>query len=169
MARCLVVATVIAGGCTWVTAQSLPQVRVDADGLGPRPIEELTQATITRQYALAWHDLASALELGRTEKLGEEFIGFEKDRLVRRVTDQNQAGVHVRIVDHGHRLKAVFYSTDGTAIQLIDYAQLEVQTFDGGRLIDRQNAPHHYVVLMTPGADRWYVRDIEEITPGSSK
>jgi hypothetical protein len=72
--------------------------------------------------------------------------------------------VHVRIVDHGHHLKAVFYSSDGAAMQLLDQAQLEIQTFDGNKLLDTQSAPHEYMVLMTPGADRWYVRDLEEVS-----
>ena len=40
----------------------LPQVHLDADGLAPRPIEELTGTTIARYYALAWRDLAGALD-----------------------------------------------------------------------------------------------------------
>lgn len=140
-----------------------PEVHLDAAGLAPRPIEQLTGMTIARHYALAWRDLAGCLESGRTEALSEEFIGFAKDRLNQRIAEQNQTGVHVRIVDHGHHLKAVFYSADGTAMQLLDEAQLEIQTFDGNKLLDTQNAPHDYIVLMTPGADRWYVRDLEEV------
>ncbi len=152
--------------CVLAIAQSsapihLPQVHLDADGLVPRPIEELTGTTVARHYALAWHDLAEAMESGRTEGLGEEFVGFAHDRLMRRIGEQEQAGLHVRIVDHGHHLKAVFYSTDGTAMQLLDQVQLEIQTFDGNKLLDTQNAPHQYIVLMTPGADRWYIRDLE--------
>jgi hypothetical protein len=146
---------------------SLPQVHLDADGLAPRPIEELTGTTIARQYALAWHDLAEALEFDRSGRIDEGFVGFAKDRLTQRISEQKEAGLHVRIVDHGHHLKAVFYSTDGTAMQLVDQAQLEIQTFDGNRLLDTQNASHSYVVLMTPGADRWYVRDLEEVSSKS--
>jgi hypothetical protein len=142
----------------------LPQVRLDAEGLAPRPIEELTGTSVARYYALAWRDLAGALESGRADGLAEEFVGFAKDRLVQRIADQKQTGVHVRIVDHGHHLKAVFYSTDGTAMQLLDQAQLEIQTFDGDKLLDTRNALHEYTVLMTPGADRWYVRDLEEVS-----
>jgi hypothetical protein len=145
-------------------AVQLPAVHLDADGLAPRSIEELTGTTIARHYALAWRDLAAALESGRAEGLGEEFVGFAKDHLTQRVAEQNQAGVHLRIVDHGHHLKALFYSSDGTAMQLLDQAQLEIQTFDGNRLLDTQNEPHEYMVLMTPGADRWYVRDLEEVS-----
>lgn len=153
--------------CALAMAQSspqihLPDVHLDADGLAPRPIEELTGTMIARHYAMAWRDLAEALESGRAGRLDEEFVGFAKDRLRQRVGEQKQAGVHVRIVDHGHHLKAVFYSTDGTAMQLLDQAQLEIQTFDGNKLLDTQNASHEYMVLMTPGADRWYVRDLEE-------
>jgi hypothetical protein len=146
-----------------IASESTPRGPPRRHGLAPRPIEELTGTTIARHYALAWRDLAGALESSQGEGLGEEFIGFAKDRL-----QQNRrakaAGVHVHIVDHGHHLKAVFYSTDGAAMQLLDQAQLEIQTFDGNKLIDTQNAPHEYMVLMTPGADRWYVRDLEEVS-----
>jgi glutamine amidotransferase-like uncharacterized protein len=49
-------------------------------------------------------------------------------------------------------------------MQLVDQAQLEIQIFDGNKLIDTQNVPQQYLVLMTPGADRWYVRDLEEVS-----
>jgi hypothetical protein len=49
-------------------------------------------------------------------------------------------------------------------MQLLDQAQLEIQTLDGDKLLDTQNALHEYMVLMTPGADRWYVRDLEEVS-----
>lgn len=145
-------------------AQSLPQVHLDAEGLTPRPIEQLTGTAIARDYALAWVDMVSALESGQPGSLNEEFVGFAKDQLAQRVAEQNRVGVHVRIVDHGHHLKAVFYSADGSAMQLFDSADLEIQIFDGGKLLDTESVPHEYVVLMTPGADRWYVRDLEEVS-----
>jgi hypothetical protein len=165
-------ASFMIAACVLAIAQSsapiqLPQVHLDAHGLAPRDIEELTGTTIARHYALAWRDMADALESDRSGRIEEEFVGFAKDRLTHRIAEQEQTGVHVRIVDHGHRLKAVFYSTDGAAMQLIDQAQLEIQTFDGNKLLDTQNAPHQYIVLMTPGADRWYIRDLEEVSAKS--
>jgi hypothetical protein len=162
--RFLKAASFVLAGCVLAAAQSSPRVHLDADGLAPRPIEELTGTAIARYYALAWHDLVGALDSNRADGLGEEFVGFAKDRLTRRIAEQTQTGVHVRIVDHGHQLKAVFYSTDGAAMQLIDQAQLEIQTFDGNELLDTRNAPREFLVLMTPGADRWYVRDLEEVS-----
>lgn len=149
--------------CVLMVSQSAPAVQLDADGLAPRSIEELTGTTIVRHYAQAWLDMADALDSGRVANLGDDFTGFARDRLIQRIAAQNRTGVHVRIVDHGHHLKAIFYSTDGTAMQLVDQAQLEIQTFDGNKLLDTQTAPHEYMVLMTPGADRWYIRDLEEL------
>jgi hypothetical protein len=141
---------------------SLPQVHLDAEGLAPRAIEDLTGTSIVRYYAQAWQDMATALESGQSGRLGEEFTGFAKDRLIKRIKEQNQTGVHIRMVDHGHQLKAIFYSSDGAEMQLVDHAQLEIQTFDGSKLLDTQSVPRQYMVLMTPGADRWYIRDLEE-------
>ena len=111
--------------CVLAMAQAAarpPEVHLDADGLAPRPIEELTGTRIAQCYAIAWQDLAQALEYGQPGNLGDDFTGFAKDRLIKRVAEQNQTGVHVRIVDHGHSLKAVFYSADGSAMQILDRA-----------------------------------------------
>ncbi len=166
--RLLTLASFVIAAGVLAVGQSAPEVHLDAEGLAPRAIEELTGTTIVRYYAQAWRDLATALDANRTDGLGEVFTGFAKDRLTKRIGAQTKTGVHVRIVDHGHRLKAVFYSTDGAAMQLIDQAQLEIQTFDGSKLLDTQNVPHEYMVLMTPGADRWYVRDLEEVSAAKS-
>lgn len=153
--------------CAPLLAQSAANVRFDAEGLAPRSIEPLTEKTIVRDYAVAWHDLAAALDSSNAGTLSEEFTGFAKDRFVQRIAQQKQTGIHVRMVDHGHQLKAVFYSTDGAAMQLIDRAQFEIQIFDGSKLLDSRDGSHEYMVLMTPGADRWYVRDLEEVAPQS--
>ncbi|MGA7294600.1 MAG: hypothetical protein WBW85_18855 [Terriglobales bacterium] len=161
------VASFVFAACVLVIAQSspqLPQVQLNAEGLTPRPIEELTGTAIARYYALAWHDLAMALESNQPDELGDEFVGFAKDRFTQRIAAQKQTGVHIQIVDHGHHLRALFYAADGTAMQLLDQAQLEIRIYDGNKLLDTENAPQEYMVLMTPGADRWYVRDLEEIS-----
>ncbi|MHB8817264.1 MAG: hypothetical protein ACYDAE_28930, partial [Steroidobacteraceae bacterium] len=67
--------------CALTAGQSAPPVHLDAEGLAPRPIEELTGTTVARYYALAWQEMAGALESGRTAGLGEEFIGVAKDRI----------------------------------------------------------------------------------------
>ena len=148
--------------CSAAGAQSLPQVSLNADNLGPRSIEQLTGTNITREYAMAWQALAQAMDQNRPDLLKEQFTGFARDHLSQRITDQQNNGLRTQIVDHGHHVKAVFYSEDGGAMQLVDEARIEVQVFDGSRMIDSNDKTRRYIVLMTPGADRWYVRNIEE-------
>ncbi|MGA8149648.1 MAG: hypothetical protein WB952_01630 [Terriglobales bacterium] len=154
----LTLAIAIAAG-----AQSLPQVNLNADNLRPRAIEQLTGTNLTRDYAIAWRGMEQALEQNRTDLLKGQFTGFAQDRLAQRIEDQRDNGLRMQIVDHGHRVKAVFYSLDGGAMQLVDDAQIQVRIFDGSRLVDSEDTSLRYIVLMTPGADRWYVRYLEQV------
>ena len=142
-------------------ADSLPQVSLSTENLGPRSIEDLTRKTIARDYALAWQTMAQALEQNRIDVLEGYFTGSAKDNLIRRVASQKQTGIRVRYGDLGHKLEAVFYSPAGDAMQLRDRANLQIQTFDGSKVIHSEQVTLQYMVLMTPGADRWLVRDLE--------
>ena len=71
--------------------------------------------------------------------------------------------MHVRYVDHGHQVKAFFYAPDGGEMQLLDKAQIEEQVLDGDKVIHQENSTQQYLVLMTPGADRWFVRSLEPV------
>lgn len=149
-------------------AGPLPSVVLNADQIGPRaPIEELTGRNIARDYAHAWQSLAMALEQNRSEFLEGYIVGIAHETFAHRIAEQKKAGLHVRIVDHGHKLVAGFYAPNGDAMQLHDTAQLEIQTFDGDKMIQQETIPAHYLVLMTPAADRWVVRLLEEV-PASS-
>jgi hypothetical protein len=145
-------------------ADSLPRVQLIADSIKPRPIEDLTGKNVARDYANAWKSLSEALDNNRTDVLNGYFTGFAKDALTRRVSDQQRAGIHTRFSDLGHRVKAVFYSADGGEMQLIDRAQLETQIFDGEKLVHKDMGAQYFLVLMTPGADRWFVRSLQPIS-----
>ena len=54
-------------------------------------------------------------------------------------------------------------------MQLIDEAQIEIQVFDGSKLIYSDSKPQRYLVLMTPGADRWYVRSLDSAKAAASQ
>ena len=144
-------------------ADSLPQVHLNADGIAPRAIEELTGHNVTRDYAYAWRDLAQALDKNRAAFLDAYFTGFAKDALIKRIADQQKTGIRVRYIDHGHQVKAFFYAPDGGEMQLLDKARIERQVLDGDSIIHQENTIQQYLVLMTPGADRWYVRALESI------
>ncbi len=159
----LVWATLIWNSDGSVRAASLPRVSLNAESIAPRPIEQRTGETVTRDYAHAWQDLAECLDANRTDLLNDYFTGTAKERLTKRITDQRKSGLRTQYVDHGHQVKAVFYSPDGGEMQLVDQAQIEVSVFDGQKPIFTANSTHKYLVLMTPGADRWYVRSLESI------
>jgi len=144
-------------------AEALPDVHLNADSLGPRSIEELTGRNITRDYAFAWRDLGQALNTNQKSLLKDYFTGFAKDDFSHRIADQARNGLQTRYIDHGHKVKAFFYSIDGSAMQLLDQAQVEVQVLDGGKVIHQENGTQTYLVLMTPGADRWFVRSLQPI------
>ncbi|HZQ23025.1 MAG TPA: hypothetical protein VFA89_09510 [Terriglobales bacterium] len=144
-------------------ADALPQVRLNADKIAPRPIEELTGNNIVRDYSLAWQSLAEAMDQNRAELLDAYFTGFAKDRFSSTVADQKKNGLRTRYIDHGHNVQAFFYSPNGDAMQLRDTAQLEIQLFDGSKMIRQENVTLHYLVIMTPGADRWEVRSLEAV------
>lgn len=146
-----------------VQAASLPKVVLSAESLAPRPIEQRTGEAVTHDYAQAWQDLADGLDTNRTDLLGDYFTGEAKLRFTQRIKDQRNAGLRTRYQDNGHHVKAVFYSVDGGEMQLEDEVQLEVQIFDGQKMIYTSNSPQKYLVLMTPGSDRWYVRCLESV------
>ena len=140
-------------------ASSLPQVELNAENVGPRAIEELTSKTIARDYANAWKSMAEALDKNRPDLLDGYFTGFAKDKLAQLIAQQKQTGVHIHYDDRGHKLDALFYSPSGDAMQLRDRAQLGIEVLDGGKVIHNEQGNVQYLVLMTPGADRWLVRD----------
>jgi hypothetical protein len=147
----------------FLRADELPQVRLNADKIGPRAIEELTGNNIVRDYALAWQTLAQAMDENRADLLEAYFTGFAKEKFGDTIADQRKNDLHTRYIDHGHNVQAFFYSPNGDAMQLRDTAQLEIQLFDGGKMLRQENVTLHYLVIMTPGADRWEVRSLEAV------
>jgi hypothetical protein len=142
---------------------ALPRVDIRVEKATPRDVEETTRAAIAREYAAAWKTMASALADNTTDGLGASFVGAAHDALAQRVGAQKKAGLSTRIIDHGHTLEAVFYSPEGSAMQLRDTAQLEQQYLDGGSIVHSETITQHYVVLMSVAEDRWKVRMLQEV------
>jgi len=165
LALLVVAGLLVTSAPIWISharaAGSLPDVELNADRVGPRAIEDLTRKSVARDYAYAWQTMAQGLAQDRADLLNAYFTGFAKQNLSRKIADQKRTGVQVQYTDMGHKLEALFYSPSGDAMQLRDNARLEIQILDGGKVIDREQVNLHYMVLMTPGADRWLVRDLE--------
>ena len=146
-------------------ASPTPRVALDASRVGPREIEDLTEHNIVRDYGFAWQALAEAREQNRTDLIDGYFTGFAHDDLKQAIQDQKQTGVRTRYIDNGHKLEAFFYAPGGDAMELRDTAQLQMQVLDGDKVIHDENVTVQYLVLMTPGADRWYVRVLQAVPP----
>lgn len=146
-----------------VSADDMPKVELSASNLQPRAIEDLTSKSVPRDYAHAWQTMAQALDSNQVDLVNGYFTGFAKDNLMQRIEEQKKNNIHVRYEDRGHKLQALFYSPAGDAMLLRDHAQLEMQILDGDKVIDREQLNIEYMVMMTPGADRWLVRDLRAV------
>jgi hypothetical protein len=144
-------------------ADELPQVKISAAGVAPRELEQATGESLVREYATAWKNLATALDENRTDLLNDDFVGTAKSRLEDEIASQRKNSLHQRTVDHGHQVDAVFYSSDGSAIELRDTAQLETQLLDGGKVVASRETPVHYLALLTVSDGRWKVRELVAI------
>ena len=142
-------------------SDEVPRVDLNADNIGPRQLEDLTAKSIPRDYALAWQSIAQALNENRTDALDAYLTGFAKDELTQRVKSQIKSGLHTRYQDRGHKLTAIFYAPAGDAMELRDQARLDMQVLDGSKVVYEEPVDRDYVVLMTPGADRWLVRQLQ--------
>ena len=140
-----------------------PAVEMDASAAQPRQVEDVTEKAITRDYANAWKIMETALSENRTDQLGGGFAGVAQDKLEKRVEGQRASNLHTRIIDRGHKLEAIFYSPEGSAMQVRDTAQLEIEYLDGSSVVHREQVTQKYLALLTVGEDRWKVRVLEEV------
>jgi hypothetical protein len=141
--------------------QGIPHIEFNAENMGPRTIEELTTMSVPRDYGFAWQTMEQALDKNQPGLLDGYFTGAAKNDLTERVHSQIASGLRTRYLDRGHRLEGMFYSPAGDAMELRDHAELEVEVLDGDRVIYHEPVTAEYVVLMTPGADRWLVRQMQ--------
>lgn len=146
-------------------SDDLPRVDLNADNIGPRQIEDLTNKSIPRDYALAWQSIEQALNENRAGVLDAYLTGFAKDELSQRVKAQIKSGLHTRYQDRGHKLTAIFYAPAGDAMELRDHAQLDMQVLDGGKVIYQEPVDLDFIAVMTPGADRWLLRQLQAVEP----
>ncbi len=142
---------------------SAVQVQLDATKAQPRTVETLTERAIVRDYRSAWTGMAHALEFDLTEPIEGPFTGQAKKVLKDTVISQQKSGLKQRYLAQSHRVEAVFYAPEGDVIELHDTAEFEHQIFDGGKQIQDGRVVLHYVVLMTPSADRWVVREMQAV------
>jgi hypothetical protein len=146
------------------SAIAVPRVEFKNQNVGPRELEALTGKSITRDYTAAWKGLADALDHDAADMLGGYFVGVPADQLRNTIIDQKRTGVHSRYRNQSHVLEAVFYSPEGDVMELHDTMQCDLQVMDGDKTLHQERATLHYVVLMTPAADRWVIRQLQSVS-----
>src|SRR5579872_2891658 len=144
-------------------ADSSPQVTLNVAKVAPRDVEMLTQRSIVRDYKFAWANLKLALESNSAGPLNGLFVGPANTSLNEAVGSQKRNGISSRYLNQSHRLDAVFYAPEGDVVELHDTAEYDFEILDGSKTIHSEHAIVHYVVLMTPGADRWVVRQLQSV------
>jgi hypothetical protein len=144
-------------------ADASPQVILNVTKAAPRVVEPLTQRALLRDYKFAWTNLALALESNSTASLNGLFVGNASKWLSDAVASQRRSGLTSRYLNQTHKVDAVFYAPEGDVIELHDQAEYNYEILDGNKAIHSEHAIVHYVVLMTPGADRWVVRQLQSV------
>ena len=144
-------------------AADTPQVVLDVSKAGPRAVEPLTERSLLRDYKFAWSNLALALESNSEAPLNGLFVGKASRSLHEAVKNQENNGLTSRYLHQSHKVEAVFYAPEGDVIELHDVAEYDYEILDAGNPIHHEHAIVHYVVLMTPGADRWVVRQLQSV------
>src|SRR5947209_1902516 len=158
---------VLAGAGLLLASHSLhaadANVQLDASKASPRQVESLTQQAILRDYRFAWTSLAQALEFNTFDPLEGPFVEKAKQTLANTVTSQQRSGLRSRYLNQKHKLQAVFYAPEGDVIELHDTAEYQLQVLDGSKTVHDEHVVMHYVVLMTPAADRWVIRQFQAV------
>jgi hypothetical protein len=139
------------------------QVQLDAKNAGPRAVENLTERGIVRDYRFAWTSMAQALQSNTLDPLAGAFSGDAMQWLRQTVASQQESGLTRRYLYQSHQLDVVFYAPEGDVMELHDTARYRLQIRDGNTTIHDEPVVVHYVVLMTPGADRWVIRQLQAV------
>jgi hypothetical protein len=139
------------------------QMHLDVSKASPRQVEDLTERGILRDYRLAWTSLTQAMALSALDPLDGPFAGDAKRTLRQTVQSQQHSGLRTRYTGQKHQVEAVFYAPEGDVMELHDTAQYQLQVSDGGKIIHDEPVTMRFVVLMTPGADRWVIRQLQAV------
>ncbi len=85
------------------------------------------------------------------------------EKLTATIGEQSKTGLHQRFIDKGHKVEAIFYSPEGSAMELQDTLQLQIQLMDGDKVIQSEDATVHYIALLTAAENSWKVRVLQAV------
>lgn len=139
------------------------QVVLNTSKATPRTVESLTERSILRDYKFAWTNLADALASSSAAPVSGLFAGTAETWISDEIKSQRSSGLSSRYSNQSHKVEAVFYAPEGDVIELQDTAEYDLQILDGSKTIHNEHVTAHYIVLMTPAADRWVIRQLQSV------
>ncbi len=163
LAIVVVISAIVLQPGNGVLAASAPEVSLSVQNAAPRQVEDTTQRAVARDYAAAWQAMAEALDRNQVDLLNPNFAGAALEKLTATVGQQRQTGLHQRLIDKGHKVEAVFYSPEGSAMELQDTLQVQIQLLDGDKVIHSEDATIHYIALLTAAENSWKVRVLQAV------
>lgn len=160
----LLAALLISGVAGYSAANSNGlKVELNSKNAQPRQLEDTTEIAIVRDYSAAWKALATAMNENRADALDAGFVGVARNNFAQAIEDQKKSGLRRRYTDRGHKLEVTFYSPEGSAMQLRDTAQYDLEILDGNTVVHREQVSQPYLVLMTVAEGSWKVRTLESL------
>ncbi len=151
------------GVVSYCVAADAIEVQLDTKEAKPRAVEALTERVILRDYRFAWRNMAQAFESNSLDALQGSFAGDASQWLRESILSQQRSGLSQRYTRQNHKLETVFYAPEGDVLELHDTAEYQLQFLDGGKIVGDQHVVQHFVVLMTPGADHWVIRQLQAV------
>ena len=103
------------------------------------------------------------MESNSVGPLNALFVGTASKWLHQALASQQRIGLTSRYLNQNHKVDAIFYSPAGDVVELHDTADYDLQVLDGDKTIHNEHVTVRYVVLMTPGADRWVIRQLQSV------
>lgn len=139
-----------------------PSVHIQPPQLqGSRPVEKQTEASVIRDYLESWKSLESALDSNQASLLDANFVGTARDKLAHTIEEQSQLGIHSRYTARSHDLQIIFYSPEGSSIELVDTVEYDQQVLHQQKVLTAKPVHQRYLVVLTPSEVRWRVRILQ--------
>ena len=159
----LVAVTLLIAEVRAAWADGRPKVHLNTSAVTARTVEGATEISVARDYGAAWQTLSDALDFNATTLLDAYFVGPARKAFGEAIAGQQNTGIHSRLINQDHKLEAVFYAPEGDVMELHDTMTCELQVLDQDKMIHNEQVTLRYVVLMTPGADRWTIRQLQSV------
>ena len=143
-------------------ADQEPSVHIKPPQLqGSRPVEKQTESSVIRNYLESWKTLQSALDSNKASLLDANFVGTARDKLADTIEEQSKLGIHTHYIAHSHDLQIVFYSPEGSSIELLDTVEYDEEVLNQDRVLTTKPIRERYLVVLTPSEVRWRVRILQ--------